>query len=102
MTDVFQWLQNWFKSQCDGDWEHEFGVKIETVDNPGWYITINLIGTKCEGCVFPSEKNELNENNWYFCLVRNGNFEASCDSLSLTKVLEIFRRWAESCEKNTE
>ena len=53
MKDVFEWLQNWFKSQCDGDWEHEYGVKIETVDNPGWYVVINLTGTECEGCAFP-------------------------------------------------
>jgi hypothetical protein len=30
-----QWLQKWFESQCDGDWEHEFGITFKTVDNPG-------------------------------------------------------------------
>lgn len=34
--NIFEWLQKWYKSQCDGDWEHEYGIKIETVDNPGW------------------------------------------------------------------
>ena len=33
---VFQRLQKWYKSQCNGDWEHSFGIKIETLDNPGW------------------------------------------------------------------
>ena len=27
-------LQSWYQSQCDGDWEHEFGIRIETLDNP--------------------------------------------------------------------
>lgn len=36
---------NWFSSQCDGDWEHEYGIKIETVDNPGWVITIDITYT---------------------------------------------------------
>ena len=26
-----------FANECDGDWEHENQVKIETVDNPGWH-----------------------------------------------------------------
>ena len=26
---VFVWLQEWYKNQCDGDWEHEYGIKIE-------------------------------------------------------------------------
>jgi len=97
MKDVFEWLQNWYKSQCDGDWEHEYGIKIETVDNPGWYVVINLTGTICEGRTFTPTKNEIDENNWYFCLVKNSNFEASCDSSNLTTILEIFRTWAENC-----
>lgn len=28
-------LQQWYHSMCDGDWEHCYGVKIETSDNPG-------------------------------------------------------------------
>ena len=24
-TDDMLWLQKWFESQCDGDWEHEYG-----------------------------------------------------------------------------
>jgi hypothetical protein len=30
------WLQAWYAEQCDGDWEHQFGVSVETLDNPGW------------------------------------------------------------------
>ncbi|MFE2849501.1 Imm53 family immunity protein, partial [Streptomyces scopuliridis] len=33
---LLDWLQNWYTQQCDGDWEHEWGVKIATLDNPGW------------------------------------------------------------------
>lgn len=34
-------LQNWYKSQCDGIWEHEYGLDISTLDNPGWRVHIN-------------------------------------------------------------
>jgi hypothetical protein len=29
-------LSTWYQSQCDERWEHSFGLKIETLDNPGW------------------------------------------------------------------
>ncbi len=31
-------LQRWYSAQCDGDWEHGLGVRIETLDNPGWMV----------------------------------------------------------------
>jgi hypothetical protein len=43
--NVLVWLQGWYAAQCDGDWEHERGVKIETLDNPEWAIRIDLEGT---------------------------------------------------------
>ncbi|MHC3815880.1 Imm53 family immunity protein [Streptomyces sp. DT9] len=51
MSDVeplLDWLQNWYAQQCDGDWEHEWGVKIATLDNPGWTIEIDLKETDLE------------------------------------------------------
>ena len=31
--DLLIWLQNWNQNHCDGDWEHLYGVKIDTLDN---------------------------------------------------------------------
>ena len=42
-------LQQWYAEQCNGDWEHEFGIKIETLDNPGWSLEIDLAKTIYEG-----------------------------------------------------
>jgi hypothetical protein len=94
----FEWLQQWYSSQCDGDWEHEYGVKIDTIDNPGWRITINLIGTPAEDCNFSPVELEGDEMNWFFCWVRDKKFEASCSPLYLSKVVQIFREWVEKCE----
>lgn len=33
---------NWYVRECDDDWEHSYGVKIDTLDNPGWTIAIDL------------------------------------------------------------
>ena len=92
------WLQQWFQSQCDGDWEHEFGITLQTVDNPGWYLTINLIGTELEGVSFQNIQEDKDDVNWYFCLVRNNVFEASCGPCNLDIILRIFRSWVEKRE----
>jgi hypothetical protein len=39
-NSLIKWIQQWYVSQCDGDWEHECGIKITTLDNPGWDIKI--------------------------------------------------------------
>ena len=90
------WLQKWFQSQCDGDWEHEFGVTIKTVDNPGWYLTINLIGTELEGMFFQNVQKNKDDIDWYFCLVRDNTFEGSCGPCNLDSILQIFRTWVET------
>ena len=39
------YLDEWFGKQCDRDWEHLNGIKLETTDNPGWWLEIDLDGT---------------------------------------------------------
>jgi len=34
----FSRLETWFASMCNGDWEHTYGITLETVDNPGWLL----------------------------------------------------------------
>lgn len=41
-------LCGWYALHCDGDWEHQSGLKIGTLDNPGWSLEVNLTGTNCE------------------------------------------------------
>jgi ribosomal protein L37E len=38
MDDLLSKLSDWYAAQCDGDWEHEFGIHIGTLDNPGWSV----------------------------------------------------------------
>jgi len=43
--DTLSELQKWYEAECDGNWEHHYGVKIDTLDNPGWLVTIDLTDT---------------------------------------------------------
>lgn len=47
-TTLLNWLQNWYKTNCNGDWEHTYGIKIETLDNPGWSVVVDLKETNLE------------------------------------------------------
>ena len=82
-------LQNWFANNCNGDWEHEYGVKIETIDNPGWCVKIELAGTPLEDFVFfkNEDKNSF-YNQWFDIKVENKIYIAFGSDLS--ELVNIF------------
>lgn len=41
MIDSLTALQRWYESRCDGVWEHAHGIRIATLDNPGWEVKID-------------------------------------------------------------
>ncbi|MFD6825188.1 immunity 53 family protein [Streptomyces sp. NPDC060085] len=71
---VLSWLQGWYAEQCDGDWEHEWGIKIDTLDNPGWTITIDLEGTSLEEREYPERTIERGLHDWIFARVVDRQF----------------------------
>jgi hypothetical protein len=94
-NDDFIFLLQWFANQCDGDWEHEYGIRIGTLDNPGWRLRISLIGTELENRNFERITIERSENDWVFCFVEEGHFEGACGLFNLIEALKIFRDWVE-------
>jgi hypothetical protein len=92
--DSIKKLQEWYQSNCDGEWEHDFGVEIGTVDNPGWIIKIDLVGTKNENFAFKEIKIERSDNDWVHAWVENNVFNAACGALNFNEGLEIFLKWA--------
>ncbi|MBS1546184.1 MAG: immunity 53 family protein [Bacteroidetes bacterium] len=89
--DNLHWLQTWYLSQCDGHWEHNFGIVIETLDNPGWRVKIELTDTSVSLADRPWEWNETSETDWYGYKIENGVFDGSGDPHKLNHLLEIFR-----------
>lgn len=94
--NVLNWLMAWYKSNCDGDWEHLFGVKIDTLDNPGWSIDIDLLDTPLEDKTFKMIEKNNGEDDWFFCQVKDNVFSGRGDPDKLNSILEIFKDWAES------
>lgn len=95
LDDNFLWLINWYACQCDGDWEHMFGIKISTLDNPGWRILISIKNTELKNKQFPEICTDRSDTDWFFCKIENEVFEGHCGSFNFGEMLQTFRAWAE-------
>jgi hypothetical protein len=94
MTDELAALQAWYGAQCDAGWEHQDGIEINTLDNPGWRIVINVEGTALEGQPFADvEENYDHDTEWLRCWVAEGRFQAAGGPRELARMLRIFLDW---------
>jgi Immunity protein 53 len=104
---ALKWLQGWYRAQCDGDWEHQSGLAIQSLDNPGWLLSVDLIGTDCEAAAVPqvvmvrgeppSEENgNQGSGEWMLCEVKDVKFIGAGAAASLDPILNCFRKWAQA------
>ncbi len=91
--DAFKWLEKWYYNNCNDDWEHGNGVKISTIDNPGWYVEINLIETGLEHKSFKSIQVERSEHDWIYCKVVDGVFIGAGGTANLVEIINVFKKW---------
>jgi len=93
-----EWLQEWYQDQCDGDWEHMYGITISTLDNPGWDIEIDLAETAWSDNTVDFKHVEINSENWYQVRVVDSKFIASGDLSKLPLLIGFFRSFVETGE----
>jgi hypothetical protein len=91
-------LQRWYERQCNGDWEHQYGVKIETLDNPGWTLTIDLVETELEHEAFAKVENLEPEGDWFTCSRDAGAFKGAGGPRQLDRLIETFLEWVRDVE----
>lgn len=88
------YLQSWYLAQCNGEWEHVRGVIIETLDNPGWLVTIDLIQTALEDRAMIPIREERSQNDWLSCSVESNQFRGYGDAGKLEAICGVFQTWA--------
>ncbi|MFD7844827.1 immunity 53 family protein [Nocardia sp. NPDC059764] len=91
---VLDWLQSWYAAQCDGDWEHGWGLRIETLDNPGWLVKIDLEKTDLADQEYPRQQIDRSEHDWVHAWTAGQTFHLACGPRNLTEALALFRVWA--------
>jgi len=94
--EILAWLQRFYSSQCDGEWERAYGISIENTSNPGWAVKIDLRETALEGKPMERIDRLRTDNDWVICLIKENVFIGSGGPLNLTEVLSIFKEWVES------
>lgn len=87
-------LQEWYAAQCDGDWEHDHGIRISTLDNPGWSLSINLAGM--EGRAFAAMQVDRTETDWIHCRLEEGFFRGWGGPHNLSELISVFLHWPRS------
>lgn len=76
MMDILKWIQSWYYENCDGDWEHLYGVRIDSIEE------------------------ERNEEDWFYCIVRDGVFHSAGGAKNLEEMLNCFKNWASSLDRS--
>lgn len=89
-SDPLMRLQDWYANECNGDWEHSFGVKIDTLDNPGWTLDIDLRETEWENLGLPRHVEERTENDWIQYEVADQKFQACGGPGNLGELISLF------------
>lgn len=106
-------LQAWYEAQCNGTWEHHSGISIQSCDNPGWWVKIQLTGTPLSEKPFcPIEHNVSlahmeriaaglegdscdRGSDWMLCHVKDNVFDGAGGPQKLDVILAAFLDWAE-------
>jgi hypothetical protein len=102
MVSTLQRLMHWYQSNCDGDWEHTYGVEIATLDNPGWRLKIDLKDTSLQHVPFETHEDRFGDKTeWLRCWKEDLSFQAACGSFRLEDALVVFLSCAEGQAKNT-
>jgi hypothetical protein len=92
-ADLLTKLCEWYAEQCNDDWEHQSGVLIDTIDNPGWTVTIDLCGTASENSAFAPIKLDEGKDNWLMCSKIETKFRGNGDPSKLPVILEHFLKF---------
>jgi hypothetical protein len=94
-SNMLEWLEAWYTNQCDGEWEHGWGIQMGTFETPGWYVTIELRKTKLEWKRTNWMQIGQNTPGWHAFRFTNGTFEGIGGPISLPSLLAEFRKVAE-------
>lgn len=96
MQTLLSDLQTWYAAQCDEEWEHCYGIKITTMDNPGWSLTAELQETLLADKEFVAFERKDSEGKWIECHVEDNKFIGYAGAHQLEDLISTFLTWAKT------
>lgn len=96
MTDdsSLYFLTSCFSSHCNRDWEHDLGIRIETLDNPDWALDVRIAETELERRTIPWRRTQTTEDDWRHWRSTGDTFEARRGPMNLPDALAAFEGFA--------
>jgi immunity protein 53 of polymorphic toxin system len=92
---LISWLESWLEAHADYRMHEHYGIRIESLDNPGWTVSIDLELTVLESKFFEEMERHVSDRDWVRCWVRDNKFRGVGDTGKLNVILETFKQWAE-------
>lgn len=99
-VDILTWLQAWYCMECNGDWEHQYGVEIRTLDTPAWGVRIDLADTAMESEPMKPVAVRYGEDDWLECRVENQKFQGKSTLRNLRELIRCFWAWVAQDDPN--
>lgn len=93
-------LEEWYLSQCNEGWEHAYGIEIGTLDNPGWFLKIDLADTDIASKEYKEHSYGLAEvgrtsgNDWIVTKLEDRKFVGYGGPQKLDELIKLFLAWA--------
>lgn len=91
--DLLDVIGTWYRAQCDETWEHRWGVTLRSLDNPGWLLRVDLVGTDRAGRTAPEVEQRRSEEQWLVWGADGDRWEGACGPLQLEELLRCFVDW---------
>jgi hypothetical protein len=98
-TVDFRDIVEWYQRHCDDSWEHQHGIRLETLDNPGWLLTVDLVHTDLQGRTMPEIREGVAPQDhpvsplWLHCFVADNRFQGACDPTQVARLFRIFHEF---------
>ena len=93
-ADALDRLAAWYAEQLDGEWEHDYGITLSSLDNPGWWLKVDLAGTDLAGRRYARTEVRRSDTDWIIGYVEDGQFQVACGPGNLEEAIELFLSWA--------
>ena len=98
MVNAINKLQDWYSERCDGNWEHAHGISIETLDNPGWCVRIDLKDTEWADVLFEEINLQKAPSDWVRCVKEGCQFKGDGDPSKLEFILDRFLTYVKAVQ----
>ena len=92
---MIELLNTWYLAQVNGDWEHKYGISLETLDNPGWKLEITGADERKHLDIYIDN----DDDDWFFVKANEHSFTGTSSPNQLNNILQLALNWLCSQEE---